>query len=163
MKGCNQVRFSERGSQLLETAAVLPLLLLLTFAVADFSGLFYGYLALENGVSQATRFAVTGQVQDNPATTGPPSTDEQIMAIKNAMESATPTLDASKFVYLFQYYSDTSEDWQPGVGGPNDPVKVIINYDWPLMTPLIGAFFLGGSINLEVSSTMKNEPYPLQY
>ena len=40
-----------------------PLLLLLTFSIVDFAALFYVYLALENGASQATRYAVTGQVQ----------------------------------------------------------------------------------------------------
>ena len=48
------------GATLLEAAIITPLLLLLTFSIADFGGLFYVYLALENGVSQATRFAVTG-------------------------------------------------------------------------------------------------------
>ena len=43
------------GATLLEAAIITPLLLLLTFSIADFGGLFYVYLALENGVSQATR------------------------------------------------------------------------------------------------------------
>ena len=51
---------------ILETAIVTPLLLLLTFGVVDFGALFYGYLALENGVSQATRSAVTGNQTPDP-------------------------------------------------------------------------------------------------
>ena len=49
-----------RGANLVEAAIITPLLLLLTFSIVDFGSLFYGYLALENGVSQATRYAVTG-------------------------------------------------------------------------------------------------------
>ena len=45
------------GSTLLEAAIITPLLLLLTFSIVDFGSMFYVYLALENGVSQATRFA----------------------------------------------------------------------------------------------------------
>ncbi len=57
---------SSKGANLVETAMVIPLLLLLTFAVVDFATLFYVYLALENGVSSATRYAVTGQFANDP-------------------------------------------------------------------------------------------------
>ena len=45
----------------MEAAIITPLLLLLTFSIVDFAAIFYAYLALEHGVSQATRYAVTGQ------------------------------------------------------------------------------------------------------
>ena len=54
------------GTNLIEAAIVTPLLLLLTFSIVDFASMFYVYLALENGVSQATRFAVTGQTMADP-------------------------------------------------------------------------------------------------
>ena len=60
------------GSNMVEAAIITPLLLLLTFAVMDFGGLFYAYLALENGVSQATRYGVTGNTMDDPANPGTP-------------------------------------------------------------------------------------------
>ena len=41
------------GQSMLEAAFITPLLLLLTFAIVDFSALLYVHLALENGVSQA--------------------------------------------------------------------------------------------------------------
>ena len=47
---------------MVELALTLPLLFLLTFSIVDFASLFYVYLALENGVSQAGRFGVTGNV-----------------------------------------------------------------------------------------------------
>ena len=58
------------GRQLLEAAIITPLLLLLTFSIVDFAALFYVYLALENGVSQATRFAVTGHTSGDRRTRG---------------------------------------------------------------------------------------------
>ena len=80
------------GATLLEAAIITPLLLLLTFSIADFGGLFYAYLALENGVSQATRFAVTGN------TTGSLSRED---SIKAAMRSATPTLSIPDGAFTF--------------------------------------------------------------
>ena len=50
-----------KGANLVEAAIITPLLLLLTFSIVDFAAMFYCYLALEHGVSQATRFAITGQ------------------------------------------------------------------------------------------------------
>ena len=56
---CRRRRFSQRlrgskGSNLIEAAIVLPLLLLVCFSVAEYGFIFYVNLALQNGVSQAT-------------------------------------------------------------------------------------------------------------
>ena len=56
-----------KGNTLVEAAVLTPLLLLLTFSIMDFASLFYVYLALENGVSQASRYGVTGQADGRPA------------------------------------------------------------------------------------------------
>ena len=74
----------------LEAAIITPLLLLLTFSIVDFGALFYVYLALENGVSQATRFGVTGNLMDDP--THPGTRCRATDSIKTAMRQATPTL-----------------------------------------------------------------------
>ena len=69
------------GGSLVEAAFITPLLLLLTFSIMDFASLFYVYLALENGVSQATRYGVTGHLMDDPMNPGTPLTrDESIKA-----------------------------------------------------------------------------------
>ena len=54
------------GTSIVEAAIITPLLLLLTLSIVDFGALFYVYLALENGVSQATRFGVTGNADGRP-------------------------------------------------------------------------------------------------
>ena len=68
---CRPRRFSQRlreskGSNLIEAAIVLPLLLLVCFSVAEYGFIFYVNLALQNGVSQATRFGITGAVLPGP-------------------------------------------------------------------------------------------------
>ena len=55
-----RVRRSSRGTALAETGIIITLLIPLTFAVLDFAGILYAFQAMQNGVSQATRFAVTG-------------------------------------------------------------------------------------------------------
>ena len=145
-----------QGANLVEAAFVLPLLLLLTFAIADFAGLFYAYLALESGVSQAARFSVTGQTLDDPSHPG--TALSRTDSVKLAMRRATPTLTIADDDFTFSHLAVGSSTWAAGTGGPNEIERVQINYDWELMTPLVANFFPGGQLRLTVSSSMKNEP-----
>jgi Flp pilus assembly protein TadG len=139
---------SARGATLIEAAIMTPLLLLLTFSIVDFACLFYVYLALENGASQATRYAVTGQLIAG-------QTREE--SIKMAMRQATPTLTINDNMFSFTHLRPGETVWRSGTGAENDIGKVTITYPWGLMTPLIRPFFTGGQINIRVESAMKNE------
>jgi Flp pilus assembly protein TadG len=148
---------SERGQSLIETAVVLIPLMLLTFAIVDFASLFYVYLALENGVSQATRYAVTGQTKTvTDPVTGTPTALNRVDSIKKAMQEATPTLDINKIQITTTNLTTPSG---PSSGGPGDIVRVTVSYNWDIITPLIKPFFTGGKINLTASSTMKDETW----
>jgi TadE-like protein len=136
------------GATLVEAAIMTPLLLLLTFSIVDFASMFYCYLSLENGVSQATRFAVTG------GTIGGGSREE---SIKSAMRAATPTLTIPDSAFSFSSMPSGSGSFVSGIGGPGDIGRVTIDYDWEVMTPLMRVFFTDGKVHFRVMSTMKNE------
>ena len=131
------------GATLVEAAIITPLLLLLTFSIVDFASMFYCYLALESGVSQATRAVVTGG-----------STEA---AIKAAMRSATPTLTIPDGAFAFSNMPAGSTSFVSGVGGPGSVSRVTVTYEWEILTPLIRPFFTNGKITFRVESTMKNE------
>ena len=139
---------TEKGTSLVEAAFIMPLLLLLTFSMVDFGTLFYAYLALENGVSQASRYGVTGNVVAG-------QTRQE--SIKTAMRQATPTLTIGDGAFSFSHLRPGQGTWDAGVGGPNDIDKVTVNYNWTLLTPLVRPFFANGQITLVVESAMKNE------
>lgn len=143
------------GSTLLEAAIITPLLLLLTFSIVDFASMFYAYLALENGVSQATRFAVTGNLMDDPSQPGTPLSRDE--SIKLAMRQATPTLTLDDSAFTFAHMPVGGTGWTGGSGGPGEIQKVTVNYTWKFFDPVIAAFFSGGQIALTVDSAMKNE------
>lgn len=142
----------------MEMAMVLPLLLLLTFAIVDFSSLFYVYLALENGVSLATRYGVTGQQMNDPL--NPTQLLTRQASVMAAMRQATPTLVIPDSAFTFEHLPTGSSTWVGGIGGPDEISRVTVNYTWGLITPVVRPFFPGGQINLRVSSTMKNEGFP---
>ena len=140
---------------MVEAAIITPLVLLLTFAVADFGGLFYAWLALENGVSQATRFAVTGNAMDDPAHPGTPLSRTD--SIKLAMRQATPTLTLNDSAFTFQHMPTGGATWLAGTGGPSDIEKLEVKYTWSFFDPLLNPFFTSGGMNITVDSSMKNE------
>ncbi len=149
-------RFRDQtGANLVEAAVITPLLLLLTFSIIDFGSLFYCYLALENGVSQATRFAVTGNTMADP--NNPSQQLDRAGSIMAAMRNATPTLTIPDSAFAFAHMSPGSSTWTAGTGQPNDIDKVTVTYTWAILTPLLRPFFAGGQITLRVQSAMKDE------
>ncbi|NWG14769.1 MAG: pilus assembly protein [Acidobacteria bacterium] len=149
---------SGKGQTLAETAIVLILLLMLTFAIIDFALIFYAHLTLEHGIAHATRYAITGQLmQVIDPITGSPVTLDRRSSILKAMQDVTPTLDLSTASYAFENITNPAGD---PTGGPGDVIKITVSYDWRIVTPLISPLFPNGKITLTVSSTSKNEPSP---
>jgi Flp pilus assembly protein TadG len=155
MKGMRRRCGDERGASLIEAAILTPLLLLLTFGIVDFATLFYVNLSLESGVSQATRYAVTGNLMDDPDNAGQQMSRPD--TIKAAMRKATPTLTIPDSAFAFSYLPAGGSNWVGGTGGPGDIQRVSVSYSWNLLTPLVRPFFPGGKVTLTVNSTMKNE------
>ena len=144
-----------RGNNLLEAAIITPLMIFLTFSIVDFASLLYTYLALENGVSQATRFAVTGNVLDDPDKPG--SKLSRKASIVHAMRNATPTLTIPDNAITFTHLVPGTSTWVNGPGAPADIEKVSVQYSWSVLSPVLRPFFEGGRMTLKVQSSMKNE------
>ena len=143
------------GSNLLEAAMITPLLLILTFGIIDFGYLFYVYLALENGVSLASRYAVTGNQMADP--NNPAQNLSRVDSIKFAMRQATPTLTIPDTAFSFNHMVPGGNVWLAGVGGPSDVDKVTVQYTWRPVTPILTPFLTNNQMSLSVDSTMKNE------
>jgi Flp pilus assembly protein TadG len=134
------------GNSMIEAAIIAPLLLVVTFAVVDFGVIFYVYLALANGVSQATRFGVTGNVVEGM---------NREASIKAAMRAATPSLTLSDDAFTFSHLSPGSGSWSGGTGGPNDVERVTVRYTHNLL--VLRPLFENGQLQIQVESAMKNE------
>jgi hypothetical protein len=134
------------GTNLVEAAIVTPLLLFLTFSLIEFATVFFVYLALENGVTQATRAGVTGN--------GGPG---RAAALMSAMRAATPALTIPDGAFTFSHLPPGAAGWVSGPGGPGDVEKVTVNYNWRLLTPVLWPLFPGGEVHMRVDSSRKNE------
>jgi Flp pilus assembly protein TadG len=134
------------GANLVEAAIVTPLLLLLTFGICDFATVFFVHLALESGVTQATRAGVTGSPSG--------AREASLMA---AMRKATPALTIPTNAFAFSHMKPGAATWISGAGGPDDIEKITVNYTWKLMTPVLRPLFPGGEVRIRVESSRKNE------
>jgi len=151
---CRRLR-GEKGTTMVEAAVITPFLLLLTFSIVDFASMFYVYLALENGASQATRYGVTGNTMDDPSHPG--TALSRADSIKMAMRNATPTMTLPDSAFSFNHMSVGGNSWLPGVGGPGEIDKFTVTYTWDLLTPVLRPFFPNGQIQFTVDSAVKNE------
>jgi Flp pilus assembly protein TadG len=129
---------------MVESAIVLPLLLVVTFAIMDFAVLFTVNLALESGVSQAARYSMTGASQ--PGMTR----QDSIMA---EIRRVTPTLTIPDANVEFSYLVGGA--WVAGVGGPGSIQRIAVRYTHTVM--VLTPFFTNGQVTLRAESTMKNE------
>lgn len=146
---------SEEGQALVEAAIILPLLLFMIFAIFDFSILFYVYQSMEHGISEASRYGITGQQRQDPLSPGNYLSRDD--SIKLIMREWNPIIVLNNSDFTFEHLSGTS--WVAGSGGTGDVARVTVCYNWRPVTPLISALFTGGQIPIRVSSTMKNEGY----
>ena len=112
---------------------------------------FFAYLTLQNGVTAATRFGVTGQDPDDDD--HPTRHADSIMRV---MRDATGLkLEDGEFTF----YDITTQS--SGTGGPNDIIQVTVTHPLPLISPMVWPLVgNGGVITLRVSAMMRNEPSP---
>jgi hypothetical protein len=129
---------------MIEVAFILPLLLLLTFAIIDFGVLFSVNLALENGVSQAARQGVTGNKLAGM---------NREESIREFMRQATPLITLEDANFQFSHLA--GGNWAAGVGGPGAIQRISVVYTHELM--VLKPLFPGGKVDLRAESTMKNE------
>jgi hypothetical protein len=145
-----------RGNSMLEAAMVTPLLLWLTLGIVDFATLFHVYVSMESGISQATRYAVTGATKEDPDNPGIQMGREG--TIKAVMKEASPTLDVDAMTFSFTHMSPGGTSWASGAGGPGDIGRVTVEYSWEPITPILDHFLDNGMMTMKVESAMKIEP-----
>ncbi|MFN2147451.1 MAG: TadE/TadG family type IV pilus assembly protein, partial [Anaerolineales bacterium] len=160
-----------RGQTLVEFALVVPIMLLVLFAIIEIARLLHAWVTIENGARFGVRYAVTGDFQ-NVYCTGYPGgiCDDQterdgarIPSIHDAALSGAagiwrdPAAPQGTKGYLkitvcsnktgVVYFppdpgSTTDANCLPGedAGGPGDRVSVTLDFDHPIISPLISSW-----------------------
>lgn len=129
----NEVLSSKKGQSLVETALVLPIIVLILMGIIDFGLLFNNYLVLNNASREAARIAAVG------------STDANIIT---SISNMTSTLDQTKIVTTIT----PSEAYRK----KGDEVTIIIEFNNALLTPVISAI-IPNPVHLKAKTVMRVE------
>ncbi len=127
-------RCRSKGQSLVETAIILPIVLLLVMGIIDFGLLFNNYILISNASREGARKAALG------------GTDSEI---RQTVLNMTTALKLENMDIRI-----TAPD---GSRGHGKAIIVSINYRSELITPLIDKFFPGGVAELNSASIMRME------
>lgn len=128
----------ERGQSLVEFVLVLPIFLVLLFAIIDFGMGFHAWLTVTNSAREGARL---GAVQASSS------------EIESRVRATAGTLDQDKLTV-------TVTNAQ---GASGDPVSVDVSYHYDLITPLssilglVGGSSIGSSLTFSAHSEMRLE------
>ncbi|MBP7174775.1 MAG: pilus assembly protein [Thermoclostridium sp.] len=123
----------KKGQSLVETAIVLPLVLLLLMGIVDFGFLFNNYIVISNASREAARKGSLG------------GTDAEITQL---IQNYTSTLDPSRL--NIEIYPDQSQRFH------GSEIRITLRYNNRLITPVIGSL-LGEDITLQGQVIMRVE------
>ncbi len=127
-------RFS-RGQAIAEFALVSPLLLLFLLGVFDFGRAVSAYITLSHAVREGARAGIYTS-----------STDSDIRNAINSQAGILGNLPDSNISISPSY---------PRASGAN--LQVSVAYDFTAITPLVSAFWGGGSLRISDTATVKVE------
>ncbi|WP_019413199.1 TadE/TadG family type IV pilus assembly protein [Paenisporosarcina sp. TG20] len=124
---------SQKGQTLVETALIIPILLMILFGITDFGRIFHVYLTLDHAGREAARVATVGA-------------DDSIIKLK--IKDATSGLDQDKLTI-----SITPEGKVNRLSGSD--VAIELTYPVDFLTPIIGQII--GPFDLEDTTVMRVE------
>src|SRR5580693_10664550 len=130
---------NDDGANLVEAALILPLILWIIFAGVEFGGIVYAQMTLQNGVTLATRYAITQNVIAGQT---------RQASIITTLNADTPSLTINPSTITFSHLVPGTTTWLAGDGAPGSIEKIAVDYSWTLLTPFMPYIFGTNSITL---------------
>ncbi len=124
----------QKGQSLVEMAIMLPIMLILLAGLIDFGLAFFSFISLRDAASEGTTYGAI----DASNTAG---------IIQRVRTSSTAPVDLSDTTNVTV---TVTTDGTPCAG---EAITVTIVYDYPIITPMIGAFIGGQTIPITASVT----------
>ena len=149
-------RKHERGNVVVEAALALPVLLILILSIFDFARIHHTRTRLQDAVSQATRFAITGRQLSDPSNPGVMLTRKDSMLRVLRELSGIADLDDGD-VNITSVGTNGVES--AGPGGPGDVVIVEVSYAVEVLTPILSVAFPDNQYRFRCTSRFRNEEF----
>lgn len=126
---------NRRGQSLVELALILPIIVLLLFGTVEFGRVFHSYINITSAVREGARLGAVGRTD---------------IEIEDRIRESVTLANADTQLSILKIYPVESAR-TPGI-----PVEIEIQYDLPLVTPLLGDI-LPNPVPLKASATMRHE------
>ena len=124
---------NRKGQSLVETALVLPIIILIIMGIIDFGMMFNNYLIVSNASREGARTAAVG------------ATDSKIVSV---VKTVSATLDNTKISTVISPVEALRKK--------GDEVVVKVIYEYELLTPMIESL-LPGPVELKGTAVMRVE------
>jgi len=148
----------QRGASAVEFALVAPLFFLLLFSVVDFSAMMWATVTMQHAVREGARYAVTGQNALDPNASAP----QRYRAVLEKIHDSSHGIFDRSGAQVTTWVNGTSQPNGAGMfGSAGDIVVIQVTCNWPLITPIVAAFYQsnGGKYRFSVAATMRNEAF----
>lgn len=145
---------TQRGSVRLETLLAAVVLLMSLIATIDLARINYFRSNLQHAVSQATRFAATGETLEDPNEPGSRlSRQESIVYLVRRISAASDLTAANVDVVWIDAHGQPRRDARRA----GKVVTVLATYDVPLLSPFLRPLFDGGRFRLRCASSFRDD------
>lgn len=154
-----------RGQSTVEFALVLPIFLIMVFALMDLARYFFYEQSLSHTVRATLRASVTGKVDENPDYNPTDTTSVEFFTRRETIIRTAKRNNVSNVVLTTSEAnapSDTLKIIPSDGGGPGDDLTISITYDFEFITPLLNLAFDGAAgkdFDITVSTTYTNEQF----
>jgi Flp pilus assembly protein TadG len=154
---------SRKGVTAVEMALVLPIFVLLLFAIIDFGRFFFVQHTLQYATREGTRLALVGGTITGAGGVPLDRTNSILTTIRN--RAAVAINPGSLAISIFPldpaagYIDPTVTVGVTNPGGPGQYMRVRTNYVYTFFTPLIGRFFPLGQRTIVAEATYRNEMF----
>ena len=181
-----QLLKEQKGVTTIEFAFVAPALFLLVAAIMEVSLIFFALSTMEGAAYMASRAGKTGYIatESTREETILGILDQRMGALFDTEKITVETLTYNQFDQIgegepfidvngnsireeSENYTDVNGNGQydldmgiAGMGNASQIVVYVINYPWPIATPIMGQWFgEDGIINLTARAVTQNEPF----
>ena len=131
----------------MEFVLALPVVMLIVFGIFEFGRYFYTRLTVRQAVTDAARYAVTGNQFKDPDTGDPIG---RALSIERVIQQRTADLGVQT--------SDITISPSDG-GAPEQVVTISVHYHYTMVFPSIASVIPRNALDFTVSTSMRNEPF----
>ncbi|HRT60877.1 MAG TPA: pilus assembly protein [Syntrophales bacterium] len=147
-----------RGTTAVEYALVIPMFVLMVFAIIDFGWYFFTQHTIQYATREGVRLALVGRTIVRE---GHPLSREASIMTTIRENAAAAVRSGGLDISIYEIDADYSDpdNWQgvQDAGGAGSYMRVRTIYHYRFLTPVIGAFFTNGSILIRAEATYRNE------